>query len=198
MIESTVPGAVQLVVASAMASGGFPHPSTPDPAGSAGKSIFVDYPELRSMSLEKSDLGEILPPNKRGGRMNRKNKFKIGILKAVHAILNEIFKDGEKVMRVGKGTAYYRAQIFLGNGIFTMMYDCYAIVCTNKRLLFMNINSRITRPTHFLFQMSYEDIKKSKQGKKSSVALNFGLHWDPKEGYKSMETPGSCFAGLIF
>jgi hypothetical protein len=70
-----------------------------------------------------------------------------------------------------------------------MMYDCYAIVCTNKKLLFMNINSRITRPAHFLFQMSYEDIKKMKQGKKTSMALNFGLHWDPKEGYKSMETP---------
>ena len=34
--------------------------------------------------------------------------------------------------------------------------------------------------------------------KKTSVGLSFGLHWDPKEGYKSMETPGSCFAGLIF
>jgi hypothetical protein len=33
---------------------------------------------------------------------------------------------------------------------------------------------------------------------KTGVALNFGLHWDPKEGYKSMEIPGSCFAGFIF
>jgi hypothetical protein len=49
-----------------MASSGFPRPSTPDPAASAGKSIFVDYPELRGISLEKCDLGEILPPNKGG------------------------------------------------------------------------------------------------------------------------------------
>ena len=165
VIESAIPGAVQSVVASAMASGSAPHSTTaPDPSGSAGKGIFVDYPELQGLSSEKFDFGEILSPNKRGGYKNRKNKFKIRILKAVHAILNEILEDGEKVMRVGKGTAYYPAEILLGNGILTMMYNYYAIACTNRRLLFININSRITRPTHFFSQMSYEDIKKMKQG----------------------------------
>jgi len=66
VIASTVPGAVQPVVASTMASSGFPHPSTPDPAASAGKSIFVDYPEFRSISLEKFDLGTSCLPTKEG------------------------------------------------------------------------------------------------------------------------------------
>jgi len=160
-IEAAIPGAVRPLVSSEMASGNAPHPTTaPDPSGSAGKGIFVDYPELQGLSSEKFDFEEILSPNKNGGYKSPRNKFKIRTLKAVHAILNEILEDGEKVMRVGKGTAYYPAEIFLGNGILTMMYNCYAIVCTNRRLLFININSRITRPTHFLSQMSYEDIKK--------------------------------------
>lgn len=165
VIEPAIPGAVRPLVSSEMASGNAPHPTTaPDPSGSAGKGIFVDYPELQGLSSEKFDFGEILSPNKKGGYKSRRNKFKIRVFNAIHNILDEILEDGEKVMRIGKGTAYYPAEIFLGNGILTMIYNCYAIVCTNRRLLFVNINSRITRPTHFLSQMLYADIRKVKQG----------------------------------
>jgi hypothetical protein len=109
-------------------------------------------------------LGGDLASQQRRGYKNRKNKFKIRILKALHAVLNEILKDGRKVMRVGRQTAYSPAEIFLGNGIFTMMYRCYPIVCTNKRLLFMNINARITHPLVSSSRCYTRIQKKVKQG----------------------------------
>jgi len=45
-----------------------------------------------------------------------------------------------------------------------MLYNQYAILCTNKRLLFVNIDSRVTRTTHYVFQIAYEDIKSIKKG----------------------------------
>ncbi|MBW1714270.1 MAG: zinc-ribbon domain-containing protein [Deltaproteobacteria bacterium] len=57
LIEPAMPGAVRHLVASEMASDNAPHPTTaPDPSGSAGKGIFVDYLELQGLSSERFDL----------------------------------------------------------------------------------------------------------------------------------------------
>jgi hypothetical protein len=93
-----------------------------------------------------------------------KNKFKARILKSVLEKANRILTAGEKVFRIGKGTAYYPAELLIGNGYLTMLYNQYAILCTNKRLLFVNIDSRVTRTTHYVFQIVYEDIKSIKKG----------------------------------
>ena len=126
--------------------------------------IFDAYPEIQALSNDKFDLPAILNPTKKGSYKTGKNKYKIRILKAVHDKAGKILKDGEKVMRIGKGTAYYPLELFLGNGWLTMLYNHYAILCTNQRMLFVNINSRINRSTHYLFQMPYTDIKKVKRG----------------------------------
>jgi predicted Zn finger-like uncharacterized protein len=122
------------------------------------------YPEVHTLSNNKFDLLAILTPSKKGSYNTRKNRYKIRILKAVQDKAGEILNDGEKVMRIGKGTAYYLLELLLGNGWLTMIYNHYAILCTNQRILFVNINSRMNRPTHYLFQMPYTDIKKVKRG----------------------------------
>lgn len=126
--------------------------------------LLRDYPDLKSLSSDKFSLEEIFSANKKGEYRNRKNKFKLKILKAVHTMLEKMLKDGEKVMRIGKGTAYYPAELVFGNGWLTMYYNYYAILCTNQRILLININHRIRRPTHYLFQIRYEEIKKIKRG----------------------------------
>lgn len=138
--------------------------SMPSTASADLNKIFEVYPDIQTLSDEKFDLPAILTPTKKGSYKTGKNKFKIRILKAVQDKADQILKDGEKVMRVGKGTAYYPLELFLGNGFLTMMYNHYAILCTNQRLLFVNINHRINRSTHYLFQMPYTDIKKAKRG----------------------------------
>jgi predicted Zn finger-like uncharacterized protein len=133
-------------------------------ATAALKEIADIYPEVHALSDDKFDLPAILTPTKKGSYKTRKNKYKIRILRAVQDKVGQILNDGEKVMRVGKGTAYYPLELLLGNGWLTMMYNQYAILCTNQRMLFVNINSRINRPTHYLFQIPYTDVKKVRRG----------------------------------
>ncbi len=144
------------------------HYPSPSPVARPGEftsmTLLGDYPELKGLSPEKFDLEEILPPNKKGGYKNRKNTFKVKVLKAVSDMLEKILRDGEQVMRIGKGTAYYPVELLFGNGWLTMYYNYYAIVCTNQRVLLINIDHRIRRPTHYLFQIPYEEIKNVKHG----------------------------------
>ena len=126
--------------------------------------IFEAYPDLRSLNLERFDLAAIFTPTKKGAYRSGRNKFKARILKAVFEKANKILTDGEKVFRIGKGTAHYPVELFIGNGYLTMLYNQYAILCTDRRLLFININSRVTRTTHYVFQIVYEDIKSVKKG----------------------------------
>ena len=126
--------------------------------------VLMDFPELQGISPEKVAFEEIFSPSKRGGYRNRKNKFKVKILMAVLEVLDKIIRDGERVMRIGKGTAYYPAELLFGNGWLTMMYNHYAILATNQRILLINVNSRMKGTTHYLFQVLYEDIRKVKRG----------------------------------
>jgi predicted Zn finger-like uncharacterized protein len=126
--------------------------------------LFSEFPELVNLPLKRFVLEEILPPNRKGKYRYGKNKYKVKILKAVHEKLAAILQDSEKVFRIGRGTAYYPLEIFLGNGLLTMMYNHYALAATSKRLLFININARTTHPTHYLFQMPYQDVAKIKSG----------------------------------
>ncbi len=127
--------------------------------------VFMDYPELQGIPREKVAFEEIFSPGKKGGYRNRKNKFKVRILMAVSEVLDKIIKEGERVMRVGKGTAYYPAELFFGNGWLTMIYNHYAILATDQRILLINVNSRLKDTTHYLFQVLYEDIRKVKRGR---------------------------------
>ena len=138
--------------------------SIPSAAPGDLNKIFEVYPEMQALTKDKFDLPAILTPTKKGSYKTGRNKFKIRILKAVQDRAEQILEDGEIVLRVGKGTAYYPLELFLGNGWLTMLYNHYAILATNRRLLFININHRINRSTHYLFQMPYTDIKKAKRG----------------------------------
>lgn len=160
-------GAVRVKTPEADAAGS-PHATPPAvdavPAIPRDHCVFMDFPELQGIAPEKVAFEEIFSPNKKGGYRNRRNKFKFKILMAVSGVLGKILKEGEKVMRVGKGTAYYPAELFFGNGWLTMMYNHYAILATNERILLINVNSRMKGTTHYLFQVLYEDIRKVKRG----------------------------------
>lgn len=138
--------------------------SDPKPVGSLHSSVLLDYPQLTVLDFETFRFEEIISPNKKRGYKSRKNLFKVKILMSVHAVLTSILREGECVLRVGKGIAYYPSELFLGNGWLTMFYNHYAIVCTNQRMVLINVNYRVNRPTHYYFQVPYEDIKSVKRG----------------------------------
>ncbi len=162
---------------------GFSHPyRPPSPARetqeSAKLALIAEYPELQGLDTQKFDLQAIFSPTKKGGYKGRKNNLKLKILKTVCDLLDKkILTEGESVMRIAKGTAFYPAELFFGNGFLTMIYNHYAIVSTNQRLLFLNINSRVTHPTHYFFQMPYKEIRNVKRG-----LFSGSLMLDPVKG----------------
>jgi predicted Zn finger-like uncharacterized protein len=140
-------------------------PEEPGPLHSGIEAgIFTEYPDLRTLPWANFDLNQILTENNKGGYKSRKNLFKVKILKSVSGILPRLLHDGEQVVRVAKGTANYPIEVLLGNGLLTMIYNHYAIICTSMRLLFINIDRRMKKPTHYLFQMSYHELKKVRRG----------------------------------
>ncbi len=126
--------------------------------------LLDEYPELQELRSDKLNFEEIFTPNKKGSYKTRRNKFKLKILKAIDETLDEMLQSDEEVLRIGKATAYYPAEIFLGNGYLTMRYNFYAMASTTHRLLFINVNTKISKPTHYYFQIPYEGIRKVSVG----------------------------------
>ena len=126
--------------------------------------LFSEYPELQDLASDKLVLEEIFTPSKKGSYKTRRNKLNLKILKAIHGTLDRMLQSDEQVIQIGKAMAYYPAEILFGNGYLTMMYNYYAVVGTNQRLLFINVNSKISKPTHYYFQIPYEGIKKVTTG----------------------------------
>lgn len=134
-----------------------------DPSGSE-LALIREYPELQDLAVDKLKLTEIFTPNKKGIYKTKRNKLNLKILKAIHGTLDRMLQSDEQVIQLGKAMAYYPAEIIFGNGYLTMMYNYYAVVGTNQRLLFVNVNSKISKPTHYYFQIPYDGIKKVATG----------------------------------
>jgi DNA-directed RNA polymerase subunit RPC12/RpoP len=157
-----------------------PPPAPPPPKAAAPPAapachdpiMLQELPAVVELAPWKFDLGEILTPTRRGRYRTRGNRFKLKILAAVRPVLEKLLRPGEQVLRVAAATAYHPLEIFLGNGVLTMLYNRYALVATNQRLIMINTNHRLTRPAHYLFQMAYAEIRKVSRGLfRTSLAL---------------------------
>jgi DNA-directed RNA polymerase subunit RPC12/RpoP len=122
------------------------------------------YPQLAGLSPRTFALTEIFIPGKRGGFKTSRNTFKVKILGAVKDVVENMLRKDEVVMRIAAGTAYFPVEILFGNGWLTMLYNRYALIATNQRLLMINTNHRMTKPAHYVYQMPYSNIKKVERG----------------------------------
>jgi len=135
------------------------------PAPAAHDRSLVDtFPETAHFHPRRYAMSEIMPPDRKGRYRTRLNKLKLKILTAVKPTLDGLLKKDEQVMCIGGGTAYYPAEILFGNGILTMLYNRYALVATNQRLVMINVNHRMTNTRHYLFQLPYGELKKISRG----------------------------------
>jgi predicted Zn finger-like uncharacterized protein len=126
--------------------------------------LLNEYPQLGDYSPASYAFKDILALNKNGNFKSRRNDLKLKMLQAVKSVLDNVLRKEEVVLRVAGGTAYYPAEIFFGNGWMTMLYNRYVIIATNLRVLMINTNHRMTKPAHYLFQMTYNEIKKVGRG----------------------------------
>ncbi len=139
--------------------------SPPVQASSSPNSALVaEFPEAAAFEPQKYALDHLLVPNKKGRYKTRINKLKLKLLGAVHPVLDRMLGEDEQVMHLAGSTAYYPAELLLGNGWMTMLYNRYIIVGTNKRLLAVNTNYKMNKPTHYFFQFPYSAMKKISKG----------------------------------
>jgi predicted Zn finger-like uncharacterized protein len=134
------------------------------PVAQHDRQMMDAFPEISDFAPGRYAMADILKPNRKGNYRTRLNKLKLKILAAVKPTLDRLLKKDERVLRIAAGTAYYPIEILFGNGIFTMLYNRYALVATDRRLVMVNTNHRMTKPGHYLFQMGYDEIKKVSRG----------------------------------
>ena len=144
--------------------GSEPQATSVSDGGSADAALVREFPELNEMDLDKYDLGSIFTKDKKGEYKGRKNKAALKILKAVQIPLDKMLEKGEKVTKILWGTAYYPLEIFFGNGYLTRLYNRYAMAATDRRLLFINVDYRLKKTTHYFFQLPFQNIKKIRRG----------------------------------
>ena len=125
----------------------------------AENEIYAAFPELAELSPDKFAYAEIFSSTEKRGYQTRQNNINLKVVKAVHDILTtKVLQKNEQVMRLARGIAYYPSEILYANGLLTMLSNYFAIICTTKRLLFINIDSRTRHPTRYIFQVPYEEI----------------------------------------
>lgn len=140
-------------------------PAAADPAPPAPNNAMADeFPEITAFEPQKYALDHLLQPNKKGRYNTRLNKLKLKLLGAVQGTLDQLLERDEQVMTVAGGIAYYPAELIFGNGWMTQLYNRYILVGTNKRLLAVNTDYKMKKPTHYLFQFPYSGIKKAARG----------------------------------
>jgi predicted Zn finger-like uncharacterized protein len=131
-----------------------------------------DFPEIKVFEPQKYALDHLLLPDKKGRLKTRLNRLKLKLLGAVQQTLDRLLEPDEQVMHVAGATAYYPAEMIFGNGWMTLLYNRYVLVATNKRLVAINTNYKMSKPSHYLFQFPYNEIKKTARGLfGSSLAL---------------------------
>jgi len=141
------------------------HPSEEVRASAShNRAIVSEFPEVTAFASEKYALEHLLLPDKKGRYKTRLNKLKLKLLGAVQSTLEKLLDQDEQVLHVAAATAYYPAELFLGNGWMTLLYNRYIIVGTNKRLVAVNTDYKMKKPTHYLFQFSFNGIKKISRG----------------------------------
>lgn len=121
--------------------------------------LFTAFPGLRALSPARFSYREIFSATPKQGYRSRENRRLLKTVEAVHDLLTtKILAADEKVRRIARGIAYHPFEIPYANGLMTVLSNYYAIVCTDRRLLLINVNRGLTRPTRYIFQIPYAEI----------------------------------------
>lgn len=139
--------------------------------------IYSSFPELAELSPGKFDYQQIFYKSGKQGYQNSDNRLNVKIIKALHEILTtKVLQNNEQVKRLARGIAYYPSEILYANGLLTMLSNYFVIVCTNERLILVNINRRTLTPTRYIYQLPYNEIAKVGRGAFLSSLIIENIH----------------------
>ncbi|HSH14232.1 MAG TPA: hypothetical protein VLA15_10795 [Desulfurivibrionaceae bacterium] len=124
--------------------------------------IILAFPELQELPPGKFLLDEIFAPGKGHRKLDRRLAK---LILATAPLLSEVVLDkDELVCRLASGIAYFPFEIPYANGLLTWPLNYYALVATNHRLIFINLDQRLSHPSRYVFQVPYGNISRVSRG----------------------------------
>ncbi|MBU0674670.1 MAG: zinc-ribbon domain-containing protein [Proteobacteria bacterium] len=127
--------------------------------------LFTTFPLLNKLSSEYYCFSSIFSSRDSLLLRSRENGIKTKLLLALNHLFTEsLLLPGEQIYKITMGIAYYPFEIPYLNGILTCYSNYYAIVCTNQRILLVNVNRNLTKPTRYFFQISYHELTAISRG----------------------------------
>lgn len=159
------------------------HPTiNPQTASRPTAAILDAFPELRELPLEKFLLDEIFFTGTGDRYSARLNHRLVKLLIATAPLSSEkVLQKDELVYRIASGIAYFPSEIPYANGLLTWPLNYYALICTNHRLIFINLDHRLSRPSRYIFQIPYDNITEVSRGLYGSSLITTtktGQTWD--------------------
>lgn len=127
--------------------------------------LFDAFPELLELPPGKFLLDEIFIPEAGTRYQTRLNRLLAKLITATAPLLiKSLLKKDELVCQIASGIAYFPFEIPYANGLLTWPLNYYALVCTNHRLIFINLDYKLSRPARFVFQIPYNSISRISRG----------------------------------
>lgn len=131
----------------------------------ADQAMLNAFPELQELSPGKFLLDEVLVPDGRGRYITTRNRRLSKLITATAPLLSGfILQQDERVHRLANGIAYFLFEIPYANGLLTWPLNYYALVATNHRLIFINLDHHLSQPSRYVFQVPYGDISRLSRG----------------------------------
>lgn len=158
--------------------------SAPDLPAESGvtTAILDEFPQLQELAPGKFLLEEIFVSGTNNHYQTSLGHLLTQLLTATAPLLTEnILQKDELVYRIARGIAYFPFEIPYANGLLTWPLNYYALVATNHRLIFINLDYRLSRPARYTFQIPYGDISRVSRGFYGSsliVTSVAGRTWD--------------------
>lgn len=144
--------------------------------------ILDAFPELQDLPLENFLPDEIFFTGTGELYSARLNHLLVKLLVATAPLSSEkILNKDEQVYRIASGIAYFPSEIPYANGLLTWPMNYYALICTNYRLIFINLDCRLSRPNRYVFQIPYDNITGVSRGLYGSSLITItkaGQTWD--------------------
>ena len=124
----------------------------------------ADFPQVRTLSKNRYALWKIFSPNAEGGYNNPSNTQKFTMLISLAPVLDNLLEENEKVVGLAGVIIRLPVDWLLVNILLSTTYNHYALIATNQRLLLININKRMTKRLHYLYQVPYQAIRNLGRG----------------------------------
>ncbi len=122
------------------------------------------FPWLGETKRGNLDLPSIFTADAAKGFATRRNRRAAAALKAVYGCLPAILAPDEKILKSARGDGYFPAEIPYANTILTLPANRFSLLCTDRRLLVINLDWRRKGCGEFFYQFPYANIRETGRG----------------------------------